>query len=92
MSDAHDIISMKLFELDGPENAQANLEDRSKIEPSSTVFEPPRDHVEDPKSSSMSGMYGLLGAITSLSFNVLDTLVSLSRSKTNYFPFFNQQV
>lgn len=55
LSDAHDIITMKLFELDGPENPQANLEDRSKIEPSSTVFEPPRDHVEDPKSSSMSG-------------------------------------
>lgn len=31
-------------------------EDRSNIVPSATFFEPPRDHVEDPKPSSLSGI------------------------------------
>jgi len=47
---------MKLYELDLPENVVADTEDRSKINPSSSFFEPPRDHAEDPKPSSMSGL------------------------------------
>jgi hypothetical protein len=44
---------MKLYELDVPESAAA-AEDRSKIEPSSSHFEAPRDHVEDPKPRCLS--------------------------------------
>ena len=54
LSDNHDILSMKFYELEsdspGPEG------DRSKLIPSSSVFESPRDHVDDPKPSSMSGV------------------------------------
>ena len=56
LSDNHDILAMKLYELDLPENVVADTEDRSKINPSSSFFEPPRDHAEDPKPSSMSGL------------------------------------
>lgn len=74
LSDNHDIISVRLFELDLPEDVSffihclCNLsasfkcfqprskEDRSQIIPSATYFEPPRDHVEDPKPSSLSGV------------------------------------
>jgi len=52
LSDAHDIVSMKLYELDAPEDSG----DRDNIQPSSAFFESPRDHVEDPKPSSMSGI------------------------------------
>jgi len=68
LSDAHDIISMKLFELEAPEGASS--EDRSKLAPKSSFFESPRDHVDDPKPSSMSGLklfllllLGVLGCI-----------------------------
>ena len=54
LSDNHDILSMKLFELEAPPG-QEN-EDRSKLTPSSSYFESPRDHVDDPKPSSMSGV------------------------------------
>lgn len=66
LSDNHDIISVRLFELDLPDQPQNN-EDRSKIVPSATYFEPPRDHVDDPKPSSLSGikvfLLMLLGSI-----------------------------
>ncbi|CAG2054794.1 unnamed protein product [Timema podura] len=55
LSDTHDIMSIKLYELDMPENPKEE-EDRSQISPSATFFEPPRDHVEDPKPSSLSGI------------------------------------
>lgn len=54
LSDAHDIIGMKLYELEATEDQMS--EDRSKIKPSSVYFEPPRDHTDDPKPSSMSGL------------------------------------
>ena len=53
LSDAHDIISMKLYELDSD---GSDTGDRDNIAPSSAVFESPRDHVEDPKPSGMSGI------------------------------------
>ena len=43
LSDAHDIISMKLFELEAPEGA--SNEDRSKLAPKSSFFEPPRGKI-----------------------------------------------
>ncbi|TRY76271.1 hypothetical protein TCAL_12004 [Tigriopus californicus] len=53
LSDNHDIISMKVYEIDATE--EQLKEDRSHINPSSTFFQPPRDHVDDPKPSAMSG-------------------------------------
>uniref|UniRef100_A0A090XAQ2 Putative lectin vip36 involved in the transport of glyco carrying high mannose-type glycans n=1 Tax=Ixodes ricinus TaxID=34613 RepID=A0A090XAQ2_IXORI len=54
LSDNHDIISMKLFEIDLPNEKQRDTEDRSKIVPSASYFAPPRDHIEDPPPA-MSG-------------------------------------
>jgi mannose-binding lectin 2 len=69
---------MKLYELDLPETAQADTEDRARIEPSSSNFEPPRDHVEDPKPSSMSGvkmffllLFGVLACIACVIIGVI---------------------
>lgn len=58
LSDNHDIISMKLYELDVQEEPK-DEEDRSKISPAASYFAPPRDHVEDPPPP-MSGMKLLL--------------------------------
>ena len=76
LSDSHDIVTMKLYELDQPETA--DTEDRSKIEPSSSHFESPRDHVDDPKPSSMSGvklffllLFGLLACIACVIIGVM---------------------
>ncbi|XP_012260312.1 vesicular integral-membrane protein VIP36 [Athalia rosae] len=55
LSDNHDVISVRLFELDLPNDVKDN-EDRSNILPSATYFESPREHVDDPKPSSMSGI------------------------------------
>lgn len=68
LSDNHDVISFKTYQLDATD-AQMQ-EDRSQIAPSSSYFESPRDHVDDPKPSSMSGLkifflllLGVLGCI-----------------------------
>nr|CAG4646321.1 EOG090X07L3 [Macrothrix elegans] len=53
LSDNHDVISVKMYELDLPTDTN---EDRSNIEPAAMSFEPPRDHVEDPKPSTMGGL------------------------------------
>jgi len=49
LSDNHDLMSVKVYELDTPEASSGDSEDRSKIEPSSSFFASPRDHVDDPK-------------------------------------------
>jgi len=47
LSDNHDVISIKTYELEM--TAKSNpLEDRSKIIPSASLFAPPRDHTPDP--------------------------------------------
>jgi len=48
LSDNHDIIAVKMYELDLANDVDPT-EDRSSIIPSASVFEPPRDHVDDPK-------------------------------------------
>ncbi|KAI1278081.1 Vesicular integral-membrane protein VIP36 [Halotydeus destructor] len=53
LSDAHDIISFKTYELEVPQSMQN--QDRSHIVPSASIFAPPRDHVDDPPPS-MSGL------------------------------------
>lgn len=55
LSDNHDILSMKMFELEVEASQDTDQERRNAV-PSSSIFEPPRDHVEDPKPSSMSGI------------------------------------
>ncbi|CAL1261535.1 unnamed protein product [Larinioides sclopetarius] len=46
LSDNHDIISIRLYELEVPDEKEE--EDRSKIAPAAAFFAPPRDHVDDP--------------------------------------------
>ncbi|XP_023029006.2 vesicular integral-membrane protein VIP36 [Leptinotarsa decemlineata] len=74
LSDNHDIMSIRLFELDLPDDPE-NAEDRSNIIPSAAFFEPPRDHVEDPKPSSLSGikifLLMLLGSVAIVACVVL---------------------
>ncbi|XP_064465914.1 vesicular integral-membrane protein VIP36-like [Ornithodoros turicata] len=48
LSDNHDIISIKMYELDIQDEKPQDTEDRSKIIPAASYFAPPRDHVEDP--------------------------------------------
>ncbi|XP_046741583.1 vesicular integral-membrane protein VIP36 isoform X1 [Diprion similis] len=55
LSDNHDVISVRLYELDLPDDVK-DEEDRSQILPSATHFESPREHVEDPKPSALSGV------------------------------------
>lgn len=52
LSDNHDVISVKMYELDLADDQAEPLEDRSNIIPSASVFEAPREHVDDPKPSS----------------------------------------
>ncbi|CAG9118837.1 unnamed protein product [Plutella xylostella] len=54
LSDNHDIIAIKFYELDLLET-QNKDEDRSNIIPSAASFEAPRDHVDDAKPA-MSGI------------------------------------
>ena len=77
LSDSHDVVSVKVYELESPEG-QDDDDDRSKIEPSSSYFESPRDHVDDPKPSSMSGvktffllLLGVLGCIACVVIGVM---------------------
>lgn len=64
-------MSYSLFYVFQPKAA----EDRSNIIPSAKFFEPPRDHVDDPKPSSLSGikifMLMLLGSITIVALVVI---------------------
>ncbi|KRT81782.1 hypothetical protein AMK59_6089 [Oryctes borbonicus] len=67
LSDNHDILSIRLYELDVPDDNGDDNEDRSKRSPSAVFFESPRDHVSDPKPSTLSGfkmfLLILIGAI-----------------------------
>lgn len=76
LSDNHDVVSVKVYELDVSE--EQLKEDRSSIEPSSSYFEPPRDHVDDPKPSSMSGikmffllLLGVLGCVACVVIGIM---------------------
>lgn len=55
LSDNHDILSIRLFELDLPDDPKDN-EDRSTIVPSAAFFEPPRERVDDLKQTPWSGI------------------------------------
>ncbi|MCL4133852.1 UNVERIFIED_CONTAM: hypothetical protein GTU68_002407 [Idotea baltica] len=51
LSDNHDLISLRLFDLTSPE---VDVEDRSNVSPSASFFEAPRDHVDDPRPSHLT--------------------------------------
>lgn len=78
LTDTHDILSVRLYELDIPEETKDVEEDRSRISPSAAYFEPPRDHVEDPKPSSLSGikifLLMLIGAIAIIACVVISIM------------------
>lgn len=50
LSDNHDILSIRLFQLDLPDDDQ-DQEDRSNIVPSAAFYDAPREHMDDPKLS-----------------------------------------
>lgn len=52
LSDNHDIISMKLYDIGVVRQANEEV-DYSQIEPSADFFAPPRDHIDDPQGSYM---------------------------------------
>ncbi|KAA0202486.1 hypothetical protein HAZT_HAZT003774 [Hyalella azteca] len=54
LSDNHDVIAIKTYDLVPLEGAEV-LEDRSHLVPSALNFEAPRDHVDDPKPSMLTG-------------------------------------
>ncbi|XP_043601037.1 vesicular integral-membrane protein VIP36 [Bombus pyrosoma] len=66
LSDNHDILSIRLFELDLPDDPR-DQEDRSNILPSAAYFDAPREHVDDPKQSALSKiMFFLLMLVIAL--------------------------
>lgn len=76
LSDIHDVLSVRLYELDTPNDVKD--EDRSRIIPHASFFEPPRDHVEDPKPSSLGGvkifllmMVGAIAIIACVVFSIM---------------------
>jgi len=62
LTDNHEIYSVRMYDLDAPEplSGGEGEVDRSKVMPSASFFEAPRDHVEDPKPSLMGGFKKLL--------------------------------
>ncbi|KZC15011.1 PREDICTED: vesicular integral-membrane protein VIP36 [Dufourea novaeangliae] len=66
LSDNHDILSIRLFELDLPDDPK-DQEDRSNILPSAAFYEAPRDHIDDPKQSTLSRiMFFILMLVSAL--------------------------
>ena len=59
LSDNHDIISIKTYELEVSKVVNP-LEDRSKIIPSASLFAPPRDHTPDPPPAMSNLKFFLL--------------------------------
>ncbi|XP_076165423.1 vesicular integral-membrane protein VIP36 isoform X2 [Ptiloglossa arizonensis] len=53
LSDNHDILSIRLYELDLPDDPK-DQEDRSNILPSAAFYKDPREHIDDPKQSTLS--------------------------------------
>ncbi|CAG9862366.1 unnamed protein product [Phyllotreta striolata] len=90
LSDNHDVMSVRFFELDLDNDVDA-AEDRSKIIPSASYFEAPREHVEDPKPG-MSGIkiffLMLLGSIAVVTFVVLGIMFYQKRQEKSRKRFY----
>ncbi|XP_051164259.1 vesicular integral-membrane protein VIP36 [Leptopilina boulardi] len=86
LSDNHDILSIRLFELDLP-NESKDDEDRASILPSATFFESPREHVDDPKPQVSSGIKTffmmLLCALVLIAVVVVGIMIYQKRSEQN---------
>jgi len=54
LADNHDILGVKFFEL---ESKLKQEDDYSNVQPSASIFSPPRDHMEDPKPGFFSGAW-----------------------------------
>lgn len=71
---------------------QQNQEDRSNIVPSASFFEPPRDHVDDPKPSSLSGikifLLMLLGSIAVVACVVIGIMFYQKHQEKNRKRFY----
>ena len=76
---------MKMYELEGSTTKQTD-EERKNALPKSEYFESPRDHVEDPKPSSMSGII-LVKFLHKLCFlsciNILKSKIQMLFNNTN---------
>ncbi|XP_043219096.1 vesicular integral-membrane protein VIP36-like [Amphibalanus amphitrite] len=55
LTDTHEIYSVRVYDLDSPDQDPAVNKERANVLPSASFFEAPRDHVDDPKPSMMSG-------------------------------------
>ncbi|XP_065212304.1 vesicular integral-membrane protein VIP36 [Planococcus citri] len=75
LSDNHDVVGVRMYELFSDER---DKEDRSKITPSAISFEPPREHISDPKSST-SGfkifLYLVFGSIAVVACVIVGVMV-----------------
>ncbi|XP_033221290.1 vesicular integral-membrane protein VIP36 isoform X2 [Belonocnema kinseyi] len=82
LSDNHDILSVRMFEIDLPNE---DNEDRASILPSATFFEAPREHVEDPKPAPASGIKTffamLLCALVIIVFVIIAIMVYQKRAE-----------
>lgn len=91
LSDNHDILSIRLFELDLP-NDPKDEEDRSNILPSAAFFESPREHVDDPKQSAMSGiklfLLMLAGALAIIACIVIAIMLYQKHQENNRKRFY----
>ncbi|KAL7306084.1 hypothetical protein TKK_0001538 [Trichogramma kaykai] len=91
LSDNHEILSVRLFELDLP-NDPKDEEDRANIIPSATFFESPRDHVEDPKPSTLSGvkifLLMLLGSVALIACVVIGIMFYQKHQENNRKRFY----
>ncbi|EFX84199.1 hypothetical protein DAPPUDRAFT_209797 [Daphnia pulex] len=91
LSDNHDIIAVKLYELDDS-STDATTEDRSNIMPAAQSFEPPREHVDDPKPSSMGGvklfllmLLGVLGVFACIVVGIIFYQRQQEKSRKRFY-------
>lgn len=89
LSDNHDIIAVKLYELDSSNDMD---EDRSMIEPAAQSFEAPREHIDDPKPQSMSGLklfllmlFGVLGVFVCVVMGIIFYQKQQEQSRKRFY-------
>ncbi|XP_032680107.1 vesicular integral-membrane protein VIP36 isoform X1 [Odontomachus brunneus] len=84
LSDNHDILSIRLFELEVPDDLN-DEEDRSQIVPSAAFFEAPRTRVEDSKEpmSNMKLFLILLLATLVIIIFVIGTIMLYQQQQEN---------
>jgi len=64
LSDNHDIIAVKMYEIEFTRTEKQGETDRDTIVPQAQFYSAPRDHIEDPPPSRLGGMKtGLLVAV-----------------------------